>query len=58
MNYKDNALMKQLITWSLSDLFNAYNIDADNDIDEALNKLFKLIVKDIKESNDYVYKNN
>lgn len=55
MNYKDNALMKQLITWSLSDLFNAYNIDADNDIDEALNKLFKLIVKDIKESNDYVY---
>ena len=55
MNYKDNALMKQLITWSLSDLLNVYNIDADNDIDEALNKLFKLIVQDIKESNDYVY---
>lgn len=58
MQNRENTMITHLLNWRLSDLIDSYDINRNNEIEDILNELINLLVRDIKECDSYDDKNN
>lgn len=58
MQSKENTMIDHLLNWKLVDLIDSYEINRNNEIEDILNELINLLVRDIKECDSYDDKNN
>lgn len=51
-------MIDHLLNWKLVELIDSYEINRNNEIEDILNELIDLLVRDIKECDSYDDKNN